>query len=127
MKLVRFSAKLRFQDRAECGNKRERKCSDSGHYVPSATPKGSASAHTLFGPIFDQSVLQHQLADLLEFKNENKMKINYKKTKILPFNTSKKYDFLPQLHFPDNDPLKVIYETRLLCVILSSNLTWTAV
>ena len=54
------------------------------------------------------------------------MKINYKKTKILPFNTSKKYDFLPQLHFPDNDPLEVIYETRLLGVILSSNLTRTA-
>ena len=74
----------------------------------------------------DQSVLQHQLADLLVFTNENKMKINFKKTKILPFNVSKKYDFLPQLYFPQNEPLEVIYETRLLGVILSSNLTWSA-
>ena len=74
----------------------------------------------------DQSVLQHQLADLLEFTDRNKMKINHKKTKILPFNVSKKYDFLPQLHFPESDPLEVIYETRLLGVTISSNLTWTS-
>ena len=73
----------------------------------------------------DQSILQHQLADLLVFTEENKMKINFKKTKVLPFNVSKKYDFLPQLHFPDLDPLDVIYETRLLGVILSSNLSWS--
>ena len=54
------------------------------------------------------------------------MKINFKKTKILPFNTSKKYEFLPKLYFPDCDPLEVIYETRLLGVTLSSNLSWTA-
>ena len=46
--------------------------------------------------------------------------------KILPFNTSKKYDFLPQLHFPDKDPLEVNYKTKLLGVTLTSNLTWTA-
>jgi hypothetical protein len=74
----------------------------------------------------EQSVLQHQLADLLVFTNDNKMKINYKKTKILPFNVSKKYDFLPQLHFPEHEPLEVIYETKLLGVTLSSNLSWTA-
>ena len=54
------------------------------------------------------------------------MKINFKKTKILPFNLSKKFDFLPQLNFPNCEPLEVIYETRLLGVILSSNLGWTA-
>ena len=43
----------------------------------------------------EQSVLQHQLADLLEFTQQNKMKINMKKTKVIPFHLSKKYDFLP--------------------------------
>ena len=52
------------------------------------------------------------------------MKINFKKTKVMPFNISKKYDFLPQLHFPDSKPLEVIYQTRLLGVTLSSNLSW---
>ena len=72
----------------------------------------------------EDSILQHQLADLLIFTQENKMKINFKKTKIIPFNTTKNYDFLPQLSFPNSDPLEVIYETRLLGVIISSNLSW---
>ena len=50
------------------------------------------------------------------------MKINFKKTKVLPFHISKKYAFLPKLHFP-LDPLDVIYETRLLGVILTTNLS----
>ena len=54
------------------------------------------------------------------------MKINLKKTKVLPFNFSKKYDFLPQIHFPGSAPLEVIYETRLLRVIITSNLSWSA-
>ena len=54
------------------------------------------------------------------------MRINLKKTKILHFNTTKKFDFLPQLNFPGSTPLEVIFETRLLGVTLSSNLSWTA-
>ena len=69
----------------------------------------------------DLSILQHQLKDLLEFTDKNKMKINFKKTKILPFNFSKKFDFLQLLSFPDCNPLEVIYETRLLGVTLTSN------
>ena len=74
----------------------------------------------------DQSIPQHQLADLADFTYRNKMKINHKKTKIIPFNFSKKFDFLPQLHFPDCEPLEVIYETRLLGVTITSNLSWAA-
>ena len=53
------------------------------------------------------------------------MKINHKKTKIIPFNFSRKYDFLPQLSFPDCEPLEVIYETKLLGVNLTSDLSWS--
>ena len=96
--------------------------------VPAPPIIGPPNLHEQPGLVLpaDQSVLQHQLADLLVFTDDNKMKINFKKTKIIPFNTTKKYDFLPQLHFPGCEPLEVIYETRLLGVILSSNLTWTA-
>ena len=52
-------------------------------------------------------------------------RINSKKTKVIPFNLSKKNDFLPQLNFPNSPPLEVIYETKLLGVTLSSNLSWT--
>ena len=73
----------------------------------------------------DQSILQHQLADLADFTIRNKMKINHKKTKVIPFNFSKKFDFLPQLHFPSCDPLEVIYSTRLLGVTITSDLSWS--
>ena len=48
-----------------------------------------------------------------------------KKTKVMPFNLSKKYDFLPQLGFPGEQPLEVIYTTKLLGVTLSSDLSWS--
>ena len=72
------------------------------------------------------SVLQHQLADLADFTSKNKMKINYKKTKIIPFNFSRKYDFLPQLYFPGFDNLEVIYETQLLGITITSDLSWSS-
>ena len=73
----------------------------------------------------EQSILQHQLADLLTFKNENKMKLNFKKTKVICFNLSKTYDFLPKLFSPGTEPFEVIYETRLLGVMLASDLSWS--
>ena len=54
------------------------------------------------------------------------MKINYKKTKIIPFNFSRNYDFLPQLHFPECEDLEVIYETKLLGVTITSDLSWSS-
>ena len=96
--------------------------------VPSPAIIGPPNLHEIPGltlPVH-QSVLQHQLEDLESFTRDHKMKINFKKTKILSFNLSKKFDFLPQLHIPDRDPLEVIHETRLLGVSLSSNLSWAA-
>ena len=58
--------------------------------IPSIPIIGPPNQHEQPGlhlPV-EQSVLQHQLADLLVFTNDNKMKINFKKTKILPFNVS---------------------------------------
>ena len=96
--------------------------------VPAPPIIGPANFHERPGLSLppDQSILWHQLADILNFTDSNKMKINHQKTKIMPFNFSKKYDFLPQLHFPDNDPLEVIYETKLLGVTITSNLSWSA-
>ena len=43
----------------------------------------------------DQSILQHQLHDLVRFTTEHSMVLNSKKTKVFPFNNSKKRDFYP--------------------------------
>ena len=42
----------------------------------------------------------------------------------MPFNLTKKFDFIPQLSFPDHQPLEVIYETKLLGITLASDLSW---
>ena len=78
----------------------------------------------LYLPV-ENSILQHQLADLSDFTEKNLMKLNIKKTKIIPFIVTRNYDFLPQLYFPGCSPLEVIYETRLLGVTLTSNLSWS--
>ena len=75
------------------------------HFTPIIGPPNIHEVPGLALPP-DLSILQHQLADLAVFTEKNKMKINHKKTKILPFNFTKKYDFLPQLHFPNMNPLK---------------------
>ena len=56
------------------------------------------------------------------------MKINQKKTKVILFNNSRKYDFPPQLSFDDNDDdvLEVVEKLRLLGVVVTSNLNWQA-
>ena len=46
-----------------------------------------------------------------------------KKTKIMSFNFSKKYDFLPKLK-ASNKQLDVVYSHKLLGVILTSNCKW---
>jgi hypothetical protein len=96
--------------------------------VPSIPIFGPPNLHEIPGLHLppEQSILQHQLADLLDFTEANKMKINSKKTKIIPFNLSKKNDFLPQLNLPNCPPIEVIYETKLLGVTLSSNLSWSS-
>ena len=96
--------------------------------IPAIPIIGPLNQHEVPGLILPThlSVLQHQLSDLCSFTEQNRMKLNLKKSKIMPFNFCKNLDFLPQLHFPGSEPLEVIYETRLLGVIISSDLTWTA-
>ena len=73
----------------------------------------------------DKSILQHKLADIQQFTQRNMMMVNKKKTMVMPFNFTLKYDFIPWLNCPGEDPLKVIYETKLLGVTLTSDLTFT--
>ena len=52
------------------------------------------------------------------------MLINSKKTKIIPFNFTKSKDFIPELSFPARENLEVIYQTKLVGVILDSSISW---
>ena len=51
------------------------------------------------------------------------MKINAKKTKIMPFNFTKKYDFIPNFSI-DGKHLDVVYEAKYIGVIIQSDCKW---
>ena len=69
------------------------------------------------------SILQTRLNELSIYVQKHKMKINTDKTKIMPFNFTKKYDFIPELCY-DNQILDVTYTTKLLGVMCSSDGKW---
>ena len=52
------------------------------------------------------------------------MKINPSKSKIMIFNKSKRYDFPPEFSFQNGVNLDVVNETKLLGLIISSDLRW---
>ena len=72
----------------------------------------------------DQSILQHQLQDLVNFKKEHSMLLNSKKTKYVPCINSKTKDFLPQLSVEKDTHIEVIYKLKLVGVVIKSELTW---
>ena len=90
---------------------------------PFIGPLNFHERHGLVVPA-ETTILQHKLKDLLEFTAKKKMKINMKKTKVIPFNFTKSMDFIPELSFPGGDNLEVIYQTKLVGVIIDSSLSW---
>jgi hypothetical protein len=70
------------------------------------------------------NLLQFYLDDTENFTIENQMKINAKKTKVISFNKSRKFDFPPEVQFSDDQKLSVISEMKLVGVIISDNLKW---
>ena len=97
-----------------------------GNLVPKVPIIGPPNYHERHGLEYpsEKLILQHKLKDLLEFTEENQMKVNMKKTKIIPFNFTKTKDFIPELSFPGGEPLEVIYQTKLVGVIVDSSLSW---
>ena len=65
------------------------------------------------------------LQETEKYAKENKMKINYKKTKLMIFNPARTRDFCPRFLF-NNDELEIVEETKLLGLIVRSDLAWTS-
>ena len=51
------------------------------------------------------------------------MKLNAAKTKLMLFNPSKTYDFMPDMMI-NNTELELVEETKLLGVVVNSDLSW---
>ena len=70
--------------------------------------------------------LQNTLDDLQEFTNDNLMKINISKTNVMLFNTSRNFDFPPELKLSGSaNFLNVIETTKLLGIQLTTDLRWS--
>ena len=63
---------------------------------------------------------------MVQYCTDNQMMINTDKTKVVLFNTARKFDFMPQLSIGGNTQLEVVEEFRLLGIIFKSNLSWQA-
>ena len=74
----------------------------------------------------DKCILQHQLQDLVKFTKEHSMVLNSKKTRCMPFINSQTKDFMPQLSIESGNYLEVIYQLKLVGVVLTSDMTWNA-
>ena len=61
---------------------------------------------------------------MVQYCEENQMRINTDKTKVALFNTARKFDFMPQLTIDGNTLLQVVEEFRLLGLVFKSNLSW---
>ena len=71
-----------------------------------------------------KAILQHQLADLTRFTTKQSMVLNTKKTKCMPFNNSQTKDFLPTLSIKEGANLEVVYQIKLVGLVVTSNMGW---
>ena len=72
------------------------------------------------------SLLQRNLIRIEDFTVNNKMVINEKKSNIMLFNKSRKFDFPPEFAFRNKQQLEIVQETRLLGLVISTDLGWEA-
>ena len=70
------------------------------------------------------NLLQAYIQDTENYSIANKMVINKKKTQVMMFNKSRKWDFPPEIRFNDGTLLDVISETKLVGVMITDNLSW---
>ena len=81
----------------------------TGHYLPES-----------------KNVLQNEAEKLMTFVDNMDMKINEKKSKVMLFNTSRTYDFMPKITFNGVNNLEVVEQMKLLGITFQSNMKWYA-
>ena len=73
----------------------------------------------------ERSQVYQQLLKTEEYARVNEMKINYSKTKLMIFNPCWSLDFMPEIELGGGQ-LEVVEETRLLGVIIRSDMRWNS-
>ena len=73
-----------------------------------------------------KSEIQHQVDKLNIFVQEREMTINQDKSKVMLFNTSRTYDFMPRITIDGINYIEVVEEMKLLGIVFQSNMKWYA-
>ena len=71
----------------------------------------------------EESRVFNQLSKIQEYADENGMRMNYNKTKLMLFNPCTSKDFMPSFELNGHE-LEAVDKTKLLGVILTSDLKW---
>jgi hypothetical protein len=59
-----------------------------------------------------------------QYFNNHEMKVNFSKTKVMLFNRSKKFDFMPEISGSCGQNLEVVETIKLLGIVLRSDMKW---
>ena len=73
----------------------------------------------------EKSKVHDMINQIEDYAKENKIKLNYKKTKLIVFNPGLKRDFFPRFSFNESE-LQVVDESKLLGVIIRNDLSWSS-
>ena len=71
----------------------------------------------------EKTQMQKELNKLSDFSVNHEMSINKQKSKVMIFNTARKFDCLPNLSI-QSDNLEVVESMKLLGVIVQSDMRW---
>ena len=93
--------------------------------IPPALRPLPDAYHSRTGHLFPESKsrVYDQLKKTQLYCKENEMKINFKKTKMMLFNSSKTLDFMPHF-YTEGQEIELINKTRLLGLHISSDMKW---
>ena len=69
-------------------------------------------------------MLQEQLEQLEFYSKQNRMVLNKEKIKAMIFNNQRNIDVMPILTFENGDAVEIIEETKILGIIINSNMNW---
>ena len=73
----------------------------------------------------EESKVLSMLKETEKYAEDNHMRLNVGKTKLMLFNPCKNKDSMPEIHL-ENTRIDLVEETKLLGVVISSNISWEA-
>ena len=102
-------------------NLKKKLIENSDPYPPLPPSYHNRTSHTLPR---EENILQDEMEKLTAFANYDETQINCKKTKVMIFNTRRKFDFHPEIKSETGDTLDVEEEFKLLGVKITSDMKW---